>query len=133
MKEEQPRLLVQHVAMNGRHLDAVRPQGIDNGVHLTAGKNKIPGDRRLAAAGRLKVDCCRDTHRPHGGNLHSALGDWVAAWDAKLINATVGLAFDTNDLVELRGVEIDRGWSSGYGGGRRQRGLACPERVTNDG
>src|SRR5438046_10363990 len=99
MKEEQPRLLVQHMTMNGRHLDAVGPQRIDNGVHLTAGKNKIPGDSRLATAGRLEVDRCRDTHWSDGGNLHSGLHDRIAPRHSELVDTATGFAFAADQLI----------------------------------
>src|SRR5882757_1003485 len=36
MKEEQPRLLVQHVAVDCGHVDAVRPQCLDDGIYFIA-------------------------------------------------------------------------------------------------
>jgi len=56
MKEEQSRLLVQHVAVDRRHVDAIRPQRLDHGIHFVIGQNEISGDGGLAAAGRLEVD-----------------------------------------------------------------------------
>src|SRR5438046_8940783 len=56
MKEEQSRLFVQHVAMDGGHVDSACPQRLDHGIHLIARQNKVSGDSRLAAAGRLEVD-----------------------------------------------------------------------------
>src|SRR4029453_8671487 len=54
-QEEEPRLLVQHVAMDGRHIDPVGSQGLDDGIDLITGENEVAGDGSLAAAGRLKI------------------------------------------------------------------------------
>ena len=62
----------------------------------------------------------------------SVFRDRVAARHVELIDAAVGLTFGADDLIELRRVEIDRGWRSGRGR-RRQRGLADGQRITNDG
>jgi hypothetical protein len=40
--------------------------------------------------------------------LHSVLGDGIAAGHRELVDAAIGLAFDADDLIELGGVEIDR-------------------------
>src|SRR6476619_1294046 len=55
VKEVQPWLLVQHVAMDGGHLDATCPQCLDDGIYLITDKNKIAGNGSLAAAGRLEI------------------------------------------------------------------------------
>src|SRR5713226_5007505 len=112
MQEEQSWLFVQHVAVDRRHVDAVRPQRLDHWIHFIAGKNKISGDGCLAVTVRLETDSIRHAHRSHRRNLHSALHDRVAAWDPKLVNATVRLALDADDLIKLRRVEIDSGWRS---------------------
>src|SRR4051794_37135768 len=49
MQEEQPRLLVQHVAVDRGHVDAVRPQGLNNGIDFVIGQNEVAGDGSLAA------------------------------------------------------------------------------------
>src|SRR6266581_725804 len=64
MQEEQSRLLVQHVAVDRRHVDAVRSQLLDHRVHFVAGKNKISSDGGLAAIGRLKTDGVRHAQWP---------------------------------------------------------------------
>src|SRR6266545_4813283 len=56
VQEEEPRLLGQHVAMDRRYLDAVRPQSLDHRVHLLADEDEVAGDGGLTAAGRLEVD-----------------------------------------------------------------------------
>src|SRR5450759_1791491 len=117
MKEEQSRLLVEHVAMDGGHVDAVRPQRLDDWIHLIAGKNEISGDSRLATTGRLEVNCNRHAHWPDWAHLHSAFHDRIATRHVELIDAAVGLSFGANQLVELRSVEIDRGCRTGCGGG----------------
>src|SRR5437660_1043704 len=56
VQEEQPRLLVQHVAVDRRHLDAVRAQRLDHGIDLISRQHEVAGDGGLAAAGGLEVD-----------------------------------------------------------------------------
>src|ERR1700736_877386 len=109
MKEKQPRLFVQHMAVDGGYVDAVRSQGPDDGIHLVAGQNEIPGDRRFAGTGGLKTDRYRHAHRPDRTDLHAILRDRITARHGKLIDAAVRLPFDADDLIKLCGVEID-GW-----------------------
>ena len=40
--------------------------------------------------------------------MHAAFGDRVAPRHGELIDATIGLPLEADDLIELRGVEIDR-------------------------
>ena len=47
-------------------------------------------------------------HRSDGSELHPALGDRIAAGNAELVDAAVVLSLGADDLVELRGIEIDR-------------------------
>ena len=51
MDEEQPRLLIKHVAVVSGHLDGPGAQGTDQWVHFVARDEKIARDGRLAAAG----------------------------------------------------------------------------------
>ena len=122
MKEEQPRLFVQHVAVDGGYVDAVRSQRSDHRIHLVAGENEISGDGCLAATGGLKTDGYRHAHRPHRADLHAIFHDWITAWHGELIDAAVCLSFDADDLIKLCGVEID-GWRW-HRGGCREWGLA---------
>jgi hypothetical protein len=73
------------------------------GVDLVSGQNKIAGDRSLAIAGRLEADRCGEPQWPDGSHCHSIRGDRIAARHAELIDAAVGLPFDADDLIELRG------------------------------
>src|SRR6267143_4904522 len=98
MQEEQSGLLVQHVAMDSRHFDAISSQRHNHGIHFVTCQNKIPGDRGLAAAGGWEVDRRGYAHRSDRRNLHSAFHDRVAAWHSKLVNAAVGLALGANEL-----------------------------------
>jgi hypothetical protein len=110
--EDDPWLLGEHVAVNRRHVDTVGAQRAHDVVDLGADEDEIAGDRRLAATGRLKVDGRRATHGGHPDH-HSFLGDGIAARDVELIDPAVGRTLDTDDLVELGGVEIDgrrRSW-----------------------
>jgi hypothetical protein len=65
-------------------------------------------------------------------NLHSAFHDRIAPRHIELIDATVGLSFNADKLVELRGVEFDGGRRSGCGG-RREWRLARGQGIMNDG
>ena len=49
VEEEQPRLLVQHVAVHGGYVDAVCTQCSDHRIHLVTGEDEISGDGGLAA------------------------------------------------------------------------------------
>ena len=54
-----------------------------------------------------------------------AFGDRVAPRHAELIDTAVGLAFDADDLVKLRGVEVDRRRRCGAAGGASGVLLDC--------
>ena len=123
MHEEQPRLLVEHVAVERRHLDPVRALRLDHGIDLFFGEHEVAGDGGLAAAGGLEADCGGHAQRAGRHQLHSALGDRIAARHAELIDAAVGLPLHADDLIELGGVEIDRGLR-GWRRWGRQRSLA---------
>jgi hypothetical protein len=99
MKEEQPRLFVQHMAVHGGHVDVIRSQCPDHRIHLVAGENEISGDSCLAATGGLKTDGYCHAHRPHRADLHSIFRDWITAWHRELIDAAVRLSFDADDLI----------------------------------
>src|SRR6266849_8009024 len=131
MEEEESRLLVQHVAMDSRHVDAIRSQRLDHGIHLIACKNKISGDGCLAITGRLETDSIRHAHRSDRTYLHSILGHRIAARHSKLIDTAVRLPLNANDLIKLRRVEIDRRPRAGRSRSR-QRGLARAKRITNN-
>src|SRR5215216_1201940 len=113
MHENQPGLFGQHVAVDCSHLDAIFTQCLDNRVHLLAGEDKIAGNRRLTVGSGLEVDGGGHSHRASGTDLYPSLLNWVAARYAKLVDAAIGLPLDTEDLVELRRIEIER---------RRRRG-----------
>src|SRR5580704_17678802 len=72
MHEEQPRLLVEHVAVKRRHLDAVRAQGLDHRIDFLAGQHEIAGYRGLATTGRLKAYGGRNAERAHRTELGTA-------------------------------------------------------------
>ena len=73
MHEEQPRLFVEHVAVDRRDIDAIGAQRPDHRIDFVARQYEVAGDRRLAAAGRLEVDGLRHPHRADRSDLHSAL------------------------------------------------------------
>src|SRR6266436_5231612 len=113
MNEEHAGLLVQHVAVDRRHLDIAGAQGADQRVDLVARYQEIAGYRGFAVTGRLKVDGVGAAER--AVHLHSAFHGGIAARHAELIDAADGVALDADDLVELRGIEID-GWRWTRGG-----------------
>src|SRR5258708_39374214 len=118
IKKKKPRLLIQHVAVDRRDIDAIRPQRLDHGIYFVASQNKITGDSGLAATGRLEVDGNSHAHRSHRSNLHSVFRNRIAPRHIELIDPAVGLSFDADKLVELRGIKVDGGRRSGCGGGR---------------
>src|ERR1700736_1761142 len=79
MHEEQPRLLVEHVAVERRHLDAVRAQGLNNGIHFLPGQHEIAGDRGLAGTGRLKAYGGRDAKWAYRSELRTVFSHGVPA------------------------------------------------------
>src|SRR5262249_61061728 len=64
--EEEPRLLVEHVTMDRRHLDTVRPQSVDDWVHFVSRQDEIAGNGGLAPTGRLEADRRGEPQRPDG-------------------------------------------------------------------
>ena len=68
---------------------------------------------------------------PDRCNWHASFRDRIAAWHRELIDTAVRLTLDTDDLIKLRGVEIDGGWRSRRGR-RRERSLARAERIPNN-
>src|SRR5258705_7478003 len=132
MKEEQPRLLVQHVAVDRGHVDAVRPQRHYDGIYFVARKHEITSDSRLAAARRLEVNRYGHAHWSNRRNLHSAFHDRIAPRHVELIDPADRLSSGADALIELDCVQINGWWWSSRSRGR-QRGIACAERVTNNG
>jgi hypothetical protein len=125
--EDETGLLGEHVAVDRRHLDAVLPQRLDHRVHLFPCQHEVAGDGGLAAAGRLEADGRCHTGGSGGRELHSVLGDRIAARHRELIDAAIGLPLDADDLIELGGVEIDRR-RRGRGRRRCQRRLALRQK-----
>src|SRR5215471_15907806 len=99
--EEQPRLLVEHVAVDRRHLDAIRAQRVDHWIDLVCGQHEVAGDGGLAAAGGLEADPSGHARGPGGGKLRSALAHRIAPRHAELIDAAGGLTLNADDLIEL--------------------------------
>src|SRR5712692_488756 len=90
MHEEQPRLFGEHVTMQRSHLDSAVAQGPEHGIDLLCDEHEVPGDRRLAAPGRLEVD---DDARSHAdGNRHSIFHYGFGPGDVERIDAAVDVA-----------------------------------------
>ena len=51
MQKEQPGLLLQHMVMQCRDLDAIASQGLYDRRDLIRRKHEVSGDRRAACAG----------------------------------------------------------------------------------
>ena len=78
-------------------------------------------------AGRLEADGRGHAGGARRSELHSVLGDGIAAGHRELVDAAIGLAFDADDLIELGGVEVDRR-RAGRRGRRGQWRLALRQR-----
>ena len=63
------------------------------------------------------------------GVISIPLSDRTAAWDGELVDTAIVLSPGADDLVELRGIEINRGWR--VRGRSTERRLACGERIMN--
>ncbi len=125
MHEERPRLVVEHVIVDSRYLDAVFPQRLQHRVHFRAQQNEIAGDGRLAAARRLKVDGNAGAHGRR--NSHAGVADDIRPRDGELIDATGGRALLAQDLFQLRRIDVRRRSSGSSGGCRAERRLAGAE------
>ena len=77
MHEVEPRLLVEHVAVQRGDLDAVLPQRLEHRIDLLAQEHEVAGDRRLAVTGRLERDAGRDPERPGRGERYAGLVETV--------------------------------------------------------
>jgi hypothetical protein len=116
--EEQSRLLIQHVAMKGRHLDAVSAQRLDDRVNLARHHDEIAGDSGFAAASRLKTDSSCQTHRASRYNRHSVHGDWITPRHTELINATIGLTLGNDWSSCAVSRSMTGGWVGAAGGSK---------------
>src|SRR5215470_15984720 len=114
VKKDDFRLLRQHVAVNRCHLDAVGTQRADHIWDFGSDKDKVAGDRRLAAASWLEVDAGRTPH-DRCAYGHPLLGDRIAAGYVDRINPAVVGALTAEDLIDLSGIEIDRWRLAGRG------------------
>src|ERR1700716_375149 len=106
MNEEHPGLLVEHMAVDCRHLDVAGAKRADQRSDLVTRHQEIACDRRFAISSGLKIDGIGAPER--AGDLHSALHAGLAPRHAELIDAADSVALDLHDLVELRGIEINR-------------------------
>src|SRR5207253_5825358 len=96
--KEQPWLLRQHMAMNGRHHNAVITKRLNHRIDLFAEQDKISRNGGLSRAGRLKVNGSGCAHR--GWHLHSHVVDLFASRDGELVNAVVILALMPECLID---------------------------------
>src|SRR3546814_15964039 len=74
-------------------------------IDLRGGEHKVAGNRRLATAGRMKVDCDGRSHRHR--QLHAAVARCLGTRDAERIAADTHLALVAPDAVERRRVQVD--------------------------
>ena len=110
--EEQPRLFIKHVTMQGRYLDAVAAQRFDDGIDLACHHHEIARDRGFAVASRLETDSGRQSHRSSRCDRRSVHRDRIAPRHTELIDAPIGLTLGTDYLVELRSIKVN-GWRLG--------------------
>ena len=73
MDKKETGLFVEHVAVNGRHLNAVVMQGADQRIHFVGDYDEVTGDRGLPISCGLEVDSDGGTHG--WWNWHAILGD----------------------------------------------------------
>src|SRR3546814_18155512 len=96
-------------------------------IDLRGGEHKVAGNRRLATAGRLQVDCDGRSHRHR--QLHAAVARCLGTRDAERIDAATDLALVAHDAVERGGVEVSplrRGRAGGRLGRAPWRERVCP-------
>src|SRR5215467_554229 len=110
MHEEQPRFLIQHMAVKRSNQNPVVPECPDNRINLACNQHKIACYRSLSSSSRLEVYRGSSAHRY--GHFHSMVGDLLTARYAKLINAAVVLSTVPHNLVYLGSIEIQRRRSS---------------------
>src|SRR6476661_3781661 len=105
MDKKETWLFVEHMTVEGGHLDAILAQRTDHRVHLFGGDHKITRYRCLAATCGLEVD---NDGSAHGWrDRRAAFGNRVLARDRELIDATIDLSLHPDGLVQLVGVEFD--------------------------
>src|SRR5262249_18323450 len=106
MQEDDSRLLRQHVAVNGGYVDALGAERPDHVDDLRADEGKVARDRCLAATGRLEIDAGGSAH-DRRADRHSLLRDRIAAGYVDSIDTAIVGALATQDLIDLRSVEVD--------------------------
>src|SRR5260370_16805837 len=111
MDEEHPRLFVEHVTVDRRHLDIAGSQRPDQRIDLIARYQKIAGDGSLAVAGRLKIDGVSAAKR--STDRHAAFPGRIAPGNAELIDTAIGGFLPPPRLSRLSGIES--GWGVGAG------------------
>lgn len=90
--EEEARLFVEHVAVEGGDFNAALLEGTDDVIHLGGAHHEVARDRRLSSSGRMEVDLGGDAHGRW--NLVPTLADRLAPRDADLVNSAAHLSGD---------------------------------------
>src|SRR5919108_5463380 len=108
MHEEEPRRFHEHVTVQGRDRDPIRPQGLDDWVDFAGDHHEVTGGRGLAAAGALEIDCRRHAHC--GRDFLVINRDRTIARYAHLIDAAVHFAVRPKGCGDPRGVEVKWWW-----------------------
>ena len=101
-------------------------------IDLIGRQHEVSGDGGFAATGRLETDPSRQSQGAGRSQRRSGHLDRVAPRHTKLIDAAIGLAFDADDLIEARSIEIDGGRRS-CRHRRAQGGLAFRQCGSNGG
>src|SRR5215469_9585955 len=63
MHKEQPRLLIEHVAVQSSYLDAGGTERLDDRINFACHHHEIARDRGFATASRLETNSSRQPHR----------------------------------------------------------------------
>src|SRR5271165_161376 len=122
-------LVVEHVVVDRRDFDPVLAERFQHRVHFAGDQYEVAGDRRFAAAGRLKVDRIGRAH--WWRDVHPIVLDRFRAGNAELVDAAIIGALGIERLIDGGGVEIDlRRWRRGSG---REGRLAFRERSVERG
>ena len=106
MHEEDARLFVEHVAVQGGDLDAVGLQGLDHRIDLLASSTKSPV---MAAVSKPVGWKLMAIAAPIGARQgHALVGDRLGARNAELVDAAAILAEVSHDAVDADHVDVGR-------------------------
>src|SRR5216684_8467170 len=105
MHKEKTRLFLQHMTMDGSHLNAVLPQRVDHRIHFASDENEISSDCCFAYACRLEIQRRCQSHGTGYG--HASFRHLLGPGHANLVDASIRLPLVSENLVDGRSVEIN--------------------------